>query len=704
MIRKITFFLLTGFLITTTVHAQVVDITLKSLGVSPRDVAVSTTDIYTKPATGLNNVPVGTLVYIKASITGKKFTNPVMSISFKPLGSSVAVGSTIDSKNDSNKVYTFIPDKPGIYELKLTDAPYTGTLKINAAKLLGYSNTVVNGKDTKLNCETCHNSYVAGWQNTYHATTFMRAMNGELGDHFQERCVSCHTTGYDRDSLAVHDGIDDLGFIYPAQLKPGVYDSLLVAIPDAMKRANVQCESCHGPASGHMGVTTESRMESSYSADVCASCHDSGTHHVFPEQFAGSYHSGATSYPTGPGRESCVECHTGKGFVQYVKGIKTNDPYFDPNYTPITCAACHDPHGHDNLHQLRKLETTLLAPNKTTIAISESNAGTGALCFNCHKSRTEANTAIAGAGTSAINARFGPHHGPQGDIIMSNNLLELGEVTLQKSNHLGATDKACVTCHMYSGNAVTGTKVNRWGGHSFSMSVLELDSEGNVIRDANGRPNHLEDNMEACSQCHGNTFGASFEDVNFFLNNSKNSDYDGDGVMEGLQHEVEGMIERIIEKMPHKTDGSLDGPNSTWTKEQLSAYWNALTVEEDKSMGIHNPNYIVTGLLGAMKSLGIVTAVEGEEQVIPTSYTLFQNYPNPFNPSTNIKFAIPKASNVKITIYDAIGKEVRTLMNNELNAGTHTIRWNASGFASGIYLYRIEAGNFVQVNKMLLLK
>ena len=193
----------------------------------------------------------------------------------------------------------------------------------------------------------------------------------------------------------------------------------------------------------------------------------------------------------------------------------------------------------------------------------------------------------------------------------------------------------------------------------------------------------------------------SFEDVKFFMNGT--GDFDGDGVTHGLQHEVEGMIEKILEKLPHNANGTLNGPNKDWTKEQLSAYWNALAIEEDKSMGIHNPKYIVTALLGAMETLGIVTAVETEE-VVPTNYTLFQNYPNPFNPTTNIRFALPKASNVKIIVYDAIGKEVATIVNNSLTAGTHTITWNARNLASGIYLCRIEADDFVKVNKMLLLK
>ncbi|NJD22371.1 MAG: T9SS type A sorting domain-containing protein, partial [Melioribacter sp.] len=108
-------------------------------------------------------------------------------------------------------------------------------------------------------------------------------------------------------------------------------------------------------------------------------------------------------------------------------------------------------------------------------------------------------------------------------------------------------------------------------------------------------------------------------------------------------------------------------------------------------------------LKGAMASLGIATAVEKEE-AIPTQYVMYQNYPNPFNPTTNIKFALPNSGHVKLTIYDALGREVETLVNNELVAGTHTIEWTARNMASGVYLYRIEADNFVKVNKMLLVK
>jgi hypothetical protein len=337
----------------------------------------------------------------------------------------------------------------------------------------------------------------------------------------------------------------------------------------------------------------------------------------------------------------------------------------------------------------------------------------GTTCLNCHQSRAEANAALV----ASISSRFGPHYGPQGDMLLASNMLELGGVSLKKSNHYGFAPDLCVTCHMYSGNAVTGTTVNQWGGHSFSMSTFKKDAKGNFMLGPDNRRLTDKDNMEACAQCHGTTFGNSFSEVRFFYNG--NGDHDNNGVTEGLQDEVWGMVNKIMKelgKIPGSTFSAEYGqydktgkfiafpvPKSTWTKTQLSAYWNANTAHNDKSGGIHNPKYIVTALKGAMASIGIPTSVKYEE-TIPSEYVVYQNYPNPFNPTTNIKFALPKSGHVKLTIYDALGREVETLINNELVSGTHTIEWSARNMASGIYLYRIEADNFVKVNKMLLVK
>lgn len=101
-------------------------------------------------------------------------------------------------------------------------------------------------------------------------------------------------------------------------------------------------------------------------------------------------------------------------------------------------------------------------------------------------------------------------------------------------------------------------------------------------------------------------------------------------------------------------------------------------------------------------------AVENENNTVPKSYNLSQNYPNPFNPTTTVKFTVPKGhlkDNVSIRIYDLLGKEVSTLVNeNGMAAGTYEITWHAENFASGIYFYTLRAGNFTDTKKMILVK
>jgi len=88
----------------------------------------------------------------------------------------------------------------------------------------------------------------------------------------------------------------------------------------------------------------------------------------------------------------------------------------------------------------------------------------------------------------------------------------------------------------------------------------------------------------------------------------------------------------------------------------------------------------------------------------PTDFQLSQNYPNPFNPTTMIRFSIPKSSNVRIVIYNSVGQKVDELINTQKSAGNYFVDWDASNYASGIYIYRMEADNFVQVKKMMLMK
>ncbi len=98
------------------------------------------------------------------------------------------------------------------------------------------------------------------------------------------------------------------------------------------------------------------------------------------------------------------------------------------------------------------------------------------------------------------------------------------------------------------------------------------------------------------------------------------------------------------------------------------------------------------------------TSVEQTSSAVPATFALGQNYPNPFNPSTAITYSLPAAGRVTLTVYTMLGQRVATLVNTVQNAGTYTASFDASRLASGMYLYRIEAGSFSSVKKMMLMK
>ena len=100
-----------------------------------------------------------------------------------------------------------------------------------------------------------------------------------------------------------------------------------------------------------------------------------------------------------------------------------------------------------------------------------------------------------------------------------------------------------------------------------------------------------------------------------------------------------------------------------------------------------------------------VTATTGiAQEGVPNSFALEQNYPNPFNPSTMIRFELPTAANVTLRVFNSLGQEMALLVNQRNEAGYYQATWNASNVPSGIYFYRLQAGEFIETNKMVLLK
>ncbi len=143
-------------------------------------------------------------------------------------------------------------------------------------------------------------------------------------------------------------------------------------------------------------------------------------------------------------------------------------------------------------------------------------------------------------------------------------------------------------------------------------------------------------------------------------------------------------------------------PDTIWDR-TVDAYWPRIT----KGIGVTAFSYGMEELIGAVINkvgYGILSGVKEPINSIPSDFELFQNYPNPFNPSTIITFEIPKDNFVELSVYDILGREVEKLVSEFKQAGRYTVDFNGNNLSSGLYIYKLKAGDYSATKKMMLLK
>ena len=130
----------------------------------------------------------------------------------------------------------------------------------------------------------------------------------------------------------------------------------------------------------------------------------------------------------------------------------------------------------------------------------------------------------------------------------------------------------------------------------------------------------------------------------------------------------------------------------------------ALDLEGDNDYDLAVSNYGSENI-SIIENLTIMSGIhESLETNFSEGFIITQNYPNPFNPSTTIKYSIPEKSVVTLKVYDILGSEIETLINEEKPIGTYELTWNADNLPSGVYFYQLQAGNYVKTKKMILMK
>jgi hypothetical protein len=518
-------------------------------------------------------------VQVDATIPASQLGGVTWAIVEAPTGSKAALAAsplgTIPIAEPSDRLIyqvagrqLFIPDIHGLYVI-------TATVTLNGTATQLAQSYIAGTYVGVAVCTQCHGGglaepLVTPWSTTAHASIFTYVIDGGLaGETESASCASCHTVGYDANSK-VNDGgfsatMAQLGWKFPTTAAAGNFK----AMPQALQNvANVQCENCHGPGSEH----------ANYGGDViavaipsntggCSQCHDEPSHHIKSAAWANSVHAVTTTDPAG--NATCVGCHTGTGFIARMNG---ENPITETAYHSIDCYTCHEPHGMTQpstaTHLIRNMASvTLIDGTKVT----SSTVGEGILCMQCHQSRMAAST----VDTTPGSTYWGPHEGPQADMLMGTNGYTYGQ-TIPSSAHQYVTTNACVDCHMQT-VASTDPAFLQAGDHTFSTTYAP----------AGKTP---EDLVGACQACHG----TDITSFNFPMFN-----FSGTGGEAGVQDQVQALLNQLSTMLPPnnlvKTSLSID---STWTKPQLEAAYNWLFVTHDGSKGVHNLDYTV-GLLQA---------------------------------------------------------------------------------------------------------
>ncbi|MCK4715856.1 MAG: T9SS type A sorting domain-containing protein, partial [Candidatus Marinimicrobia bacterium] len=160
----------------------------------------------------------------------------------------------------------------------------------------------------------------------------------------------------------------------------------------------------------------------------------------------------------------------------------------------------------------------------------------------------------------------------------------------------------------------------------------------------------------------------------------------------GYISEARQLAERVFENVVHQLKVN-------------HCFWELYS--PDTNWGGWHKSYIWTGIVARMlidlNDLSLEVK-KSDKKLIPLQFELMQNYPNPFNPTTTISFQLSRASNVELIIYNLTGQLEEILVNEEKDAGYYSIRWDATHHSSGVYFYQIQANNFQQVKKCLLIK
>lgn len=566
--------------------------------------------------------------------------------------------------------------------------------------LILLTNVLVFPQST-LDCSLCHSDNSNHWAESKHSNTQLDVAE-ELASEWSglpadsviygatpEDCIACHGAT----SVSLNGGMSEVNALnYFFSTNNGDFTDTTSAL-HTEEWPHVNCVTCHDVPSDHpsslpvISIFNSQDMqyhEVATSSYLCGQCHGSlrfvDTDHLRFDAWQASRHghggqvdlSGelaeewAGSTPddviSGDEAEDCIACHAPTAILleggiteteALTKFFTTTDGKFTESTTvqntedwpEVACITCHNPHKPEDI-------SLFDSPTGTFLTFASSQE----LCGQCHG-----------------NLRF-----PDTDHLSYN--IESGTGGIGVSDKITMTGVKCVDCHMIGGEEET--LASMYSGHTWSVIVEEEDGSKTA----------------ACTKCHSSRDAAkAIMKIDELKNNFTQLD--------SIANEKLARAEEII----------LGSSDSIIIKKFNEAQFNLLFAEGDESGGVHNFEYTNALLKDAIdKATEILTGVEGKDSGIPREYRLYQNYPNPFNPATTIKYSIPYSMNrkesskdlvnVTLGIYDLLGRKVVTILNTEQSPGNYSVEFKANNLSSGIYLYKLKAGDFNSTKKMILMK
>jgi nitrate reductase cytochrome c-type subunit len=318
------------------------------------------------------------------------------------------------------------------------------------------------------------------------------------------------------------------------------------------------CEGPVGPpgADGADGINGTDGQDGVDGNVTCLECHNQDNFNLKVAQFARSSHyGGEVDESREEWSSSCVRCHTDQGFYEYTEGLTIGGLTGGSN--EFVCATCHSIH-----ESFTEVDFALRKSDAVDFIFDETvsyDAGNSNLCVNCHQSRrAEPNIDSPGTTFFISNTHYGPHHGPQGNVLAGVGFAEIaGSIaypTAGSATHYTSEAVRCTGCHM------TGAGDDGEGGHTFMPAV------------------------EACTTCHA---GATSFDIG------------------GAQTANQALLDQIEAKL--LAAGVIDSHGEpvvgTYPMAQAQAFFNWIGLKEDRSLGAHNPGYVKALLTNTLEAL-----------------------------------------------------------------------------------------------------